>query len=99
MTQGRGGGVGGVRPAKQNAKCLGLDIQIIPSKLITTNPTHLACYHKGNQNKEYSGLWFGSQCLFTMKGDLIILTSIYLLREAAQDRSRASETRKENIDF
>ena len=56
LTQGRGGGVGGVRPAKQNAKCLGLDIQIIPSKLITTNPTHLACYHKGNQNKEYSGL-------------------------------------------
>ena len=34
-----------------------------------------------------------------MKGDLIILTSIYLLREAAQDRSRASETRKENIDY
>lgn len=30
-----------------------------------------------------------------MKGDLINLTSIYLLREAAQDRSRASETRKE----
>lgn len=44
-------------PSKmQNAKCLGLDIQIIPSKLITTNPTHLAYYHKGNQNKEYSGL-------------------------------------------
>lgn len=31
-----------------------------------------------------------------MKGDLISLTSIYLRREAAQDRSRASETRKEN---
>ena len=32
-----------------------------------------------------------------MKGDLISLTSICLLREAAQDldRSRASETRKE----
>ena len=68
-------------------------------KLLTTYPTYLAGYHKGNQNKENSGLWFGNQCLFTMKGDLINLTSIYLRREAAQDRSRASETRKENIDY
>ena len=59
----------------------------------------MACYHKGNQDKEYSGLWFGNQCLFTMKGDLMSFTSIYLRREVAQDRSRASETRKENIDY